>query len=167
MVAGRNGYDPVVLNRWTKEVLAIYAKLEEQRMENMRICKEIREPLNDLYEAADNAGLGKKAFKSHIKAELAKIKYERALAKAIPEDDDDREAYEALRAIAEAGDLFDHAVKEHDAAGDDDETDVRPRHLREKEAGRIGRENAAKIEKGIKSLGANVIGLPGAEATEA
>jgi hypothetical protein len=158
MSIGHNGVDTVALKRWTGEIMKVYQRLDEQRMENMRVCKEIREPLSDLYDAAANAGLGKKPFKSHIKAELAKLKYERALAKAVPEDDEDREAYEALRSIAEAGDLFDAAVKAHD-----DDADVRPRHLREQEADRIARANAAKIEKGIKPL----VGLPGADASEA
>lgn len=158
MVSGHNGVDPTVLVRWTNEILAIYRKLEDQRVANMNACKIIREPLPDLYEAAKNAGLNSKAFKAHIKVELAKLKFERACEKAEPSDDDDREAFEALRAVAEAGDLFDHAVKAHDAARDDDERDLRPRHLREADEARVA-ENVKKL-KGIR-------GLPGADNAEA
>jgi hypothetical protein len=156
MSVGHNGVDATVLNRWTGEILRVHQSLEDQRMENMRICKDIRERLPDLYESAVNAGLPKKAFKAHVKAELAKLKYERLCEKIVPEDEDDREAYEALRAVAEAGDLFDHAASK--LAGD--EEDVRPRSLREKEAARIARENTERLQAGMS-------GLPGAEATEA
>jgi hypothetical protein len=151
-VTGHNGVDPTVLGRWTKEVLAVHQKLEDQRVENMLVCKSIREPLPDLYEAAKNAGLNSKAFKAHIKVEIAKLKFERACKKAEPSDDDDHEAFEALRAVAEAGDLFDHAVKAHDAQAVDDNRDLRPRHLRETEDARIARENAARLEEGISPL---------------
>lgn len=163
MSVGHNGVDPVVLKRWTGEILKVHQRLEEAKMEHMRVCKEIREPLNDYYESAANAGLGKKPFKAHIKAELAKIKYDRALSAALPEDDDDRLVYERLRSIAEAGDLFDAAVKSHDDGAGAERTDVRPRHLREKESDRKARENGEKIMTGIKPL----IGLPGADAAEA
>lgn len=154
-----NGVDPTVLDRWTKEILRIHDKLDEQKMENMRICKEIREPLPDLYEAAKNAGLPIKAFRAHIKAELAKRNYERTLEKIIPEDEDDQAAFDAMRLIAEPGDLFDHAVKAHEA-GEDDNADLRPTHLREAEARRAREasedekqadENARRL-RGIKPL---------------
>lgn len=181
--AGHNGVDPKILARWTGEVLRIYDALDEQKIANMDKCKEIRKPLPDLFEAAKNAGLNLKAFKAHIKVELAQRAYDRALTKAEPEDDEDLEAFNALRAVAEAGDLFDAAVKDAEkraakkngaskpSSGDDDEKDVRPRHLRQLESDRaeeaqrqadesVGAQNAAMLQKGIS-------GLPGAEATEA
>jgi len=159
MVAGHNGVDATVLARWTKEILAVHDKLDAQKIANMNVCREIREPLPDLYEAAFNAGMPKKAFKAHIRAELAKRRYETLCENIVPEDDEDREAFEALRAVAEAGDLFDHAVKQHDSkTDDDDERDLRPRHLREVDKQRAA-ENAEKL-KGIR-------GLPGADSAEA
>lgn len=157
--AGHNGIDATVLARWTGEILAIHDKLDEQKIENMNKCKEIREPLPDLYEAAFNAGLPKKAFRAHIKLELAKRRYETFCENVIPDDEDDRASYEALRAVAEAGDLFDHAVKKHDAASDDEQKDLRPRHLKELDRQRA-EENARRLREGIS-------GLPGADATEA
>jgi hypothetical protein len=121
-------------------------------MNHMRICKEIREALPDLYESAVNAGLPKKAFKAHVKVELATLKHKRFCENVVPDDEDDREAYEALRAVAEAGDLFDHAVKKHDATEEDDDEDVRPRHLKDKEADRIARENAERLQAGIGAI---------------
>ena len=169
----QNSLDKTVLARWTGEIMSIYRKLEDQKMENLRRCKIIREPLPDLYDAAKNAGLPLKAFKAHVKAELAKIAYEKRLANIEPEDEDDAEAYELMRSIAQEGDLFDHAAKEHEAkptkadkAKKDDPgesgevVDLRPRHLRQSEADRAAEENAAKIAKGIK-------GLPGADAEHA
>ncbi|MBS4016786.1 MAG: hypothetical protein KGZ68_00995 [Dechloromonas sp.] len=164
--AGHNGVDPKVLARWTGEVLRVYDDLAAQKIANMDKCKEIREPLTDLYDAAKNAGLNLKAFKSHIKVELAQRAYERAVAKAEPEDDEDLEAFEALRAVAEAGDLFDAAVQANEKkkgggkkATDDDEKDVRPRHLKDLEQQRV-EENTRRLEEGIS-------GLPNADATDA
>jgi hypothetical protein len=150
---GKNSIDKVVLDRWTGEVLAIHTKLDDQRMENMRICKEIRSPLNDLYEAAKNAGLPLKAFKAHIKAELAQKAFDKRMHNIEPEDEDDRAAYDLLRSMATDGDLFDAAVKQHD-----DDRDLRPRHLREADAQTA--ENVHRLQTGME-------GLPGAEAAEA
>jgi len=110
-----NGVDKAVLDRWTREILRVHDKLDDQKMDNLRICKEIREPLNDLYEAASNAGLGSKAFKAHIKAELAKRAYEKRLSNIEPEDEDDAAIYAMMREIATPGDLFDAAAKSHEA----------------------------------------------------
>lgn len=161
---GHNGVDPTVLKRWTTEIMRVHDALDAQRIENMNACRQIREPLPDLYEAAKNAGLPSKAFKAHIKAELARRAYEKRLANIAPEDDDDSEAFEAMRAMAEDGDLFDHAVRQHDAKGgnEQDEDDPRPAFLREKHDATDVRvaENVARIKSGIK-------GMPGADATEA
>ena len=171
---GQNSMDRTTLARWSSEILRIYDKLDQAKMDHLLNCKSIREPLNDLYDAAKNAGLSSKAFKAFIKAELAKRAYEKRLENVTPDDEDDAEAYELMRSIAEEGDLFSAAVKardakapkdkpEKDAPGESGEVvDIRPRHLKQKEADRIGEENAAKIAKGIKP-----IGLPGADANEA
>ena len=159
MTTAGNGIDPTVLSRWTGEVMRVYSALDAQKIENMNVCRSIREPLPDIFERAKEAGLPLKAFKAHIKIERAKIAYDRACENATPEDDDDREAFEHLRSIAEDGDLFDHAVKEAQGNADDDDKDLRPRHLQEAEKQRVA-ENTARLEKGI-------IGLPGADATNA
>lgn len=163
---GRNGIDPVTVKRFLSEAMRVFEKLEAQRVANMNECREIRAPLKDIKKAAKNAGLPKAAFNSLIKSELAKRTYDRAIESATPEDDEDIEAWEQMRAIAQDGDLFDAAVKAN-APADDDATDVRPRHLREKESDRQARENGERVMKGIKPLGGNVIGLPGADATDA
>ena len=173
----QNSFDRTVLARWTGEILSVYRKLEDQKLENMRICKEIRAPLPDLYDAAKNAGLPLKAFKAHVKAELAKIAYEKRLANIEPEDEDDAEAYELMRSIAQEGDLFDHAAKEHAAKKGDDDVDLRPGFLKDKDikatikfgdgpevpfdADRVA-DNVRRLKKGIKP-----VGLPGADANEA
>jgi hypothetical protein len=165
---GQNSLDKTVLARWTGEILSIHRKLEDQKMENLRLCKIIRQPLPDLYDAAKNAGLPPKAFKAFIKAELAERAYKKRLENVTPEDDDDADAYELMRSIAQEGDLFDHAAKEHakgkpekDAPGESGEVvDIRPRYLKENEAARIAKENSDKLTKGI-------VGLPGADANEA
>ena len=159
-----NGIDKTILDRWTGEIMRVHAQLDSQKLDNMRICKEIREPLGDLYEAAKNAGLPSKAFKAHIRAELAKKAYETRLRNIEPEDEDEAAVYEMMREIATPGDLFDTAVKKHanrqqaksdamDSLGEDDE-DVRPRHLREKDAADDAQvaDNVRKLKRGIKPL---------------
>ena len=174
----QNSLDKTVLARWTGEILSIHRKLEDQKLENMRLCKIIREPLPDLYDAAKNAGLPLKAFKAHVKAELAKIAYEKQLENIEPEDEDDAEAYELMRSIAQEGDLFDHAAKGHeqkaakpakgakpkkDEPGESGEVvvDLRPRHLKQKEAERIAKENADRLASGISELTTADDGLGG------
>ena len=174
----QNSLDKTVLVRWTGEILSIHRKLEDQKLENMRICKEIRAPLPDLYDAAKNAGLPLKAFKAHVKAELAKIAYEKRLANIEPEDEDDAEAYELMRSIAQEGDLFDHAAKEHEAkAASDDDKDIRPGFLKDRGATatiKIGDGpeipfDGDRVAQNIKRLrsGIKAVGLPGADANEA
>jgi hypothetical protein len=174
---GQNSIDKTVLARWAGEILAIHSKLDDQKMENLRICKEIREPLADLYDAAKNAGLPSKAFKAYVKSELAKRAYEKRLANLEPEDEDDSAIYELMREIAQNGDLFDAAVKAHDAKKGDDDADLRPGFLKDKgvtatvkfgdgpevsfDAARVT-ENIRRLKTGIKP-----IGLPGADANEA
>jgi hypothetical protein len=161
--AGQNSIDPTTVKRFLGEALRVYEKLDSAKIEHMNNCREIRAPLKDIKKAAKNTGLPKAAFSALIKSELAKRTYDRAIENATPEDSEDVEAWKQMRAIAKDGDLFDAAVKANAPA--DDDADVRPRHLREKEADRIARENAEKIEKGIKPL--RVVGLPGADAVEA
>lgn len=160
---GHNGVDPTVLKRWTTEVMRVHDALDAQRIENMNACRKIREPLADLYEAAKNAGLPSKAFKSHIKAELARRAYEKRLANITPEDDDDAEAFEAMRAMAEDGDLFDHAVKQHDAKSPEaDEDDPRPAFLRKRDE-----EAAARVDENVLRLTKGIKGMPSGDATGA
>ncbi|HEY8066597.1 MAG TPA: hypothetical protein VIF40_18010 [Methylosinus sp.] len=165
--AGQNSIDPTTVKRFLGEAMRVYEKLDAQKIANMNECRQIRAPLKDIKKAAKNAGLPKAAFNSLIKSELAKRTYDRAVENATPEDDEDVEAWEQMRAIANEGDLFDAAVKANAPTGDD-ETDLRPRHLRDQEAERL-RENGERVMMGIKKLDekAAVIGLPGADATEA
>lgn len=154
-----NGFDPTTVKRFLNEALRIYDKLEAQRIANMNECREIRAPLKDIKKAAKNSGLPKAAFNALIKSELAKKTYDRAIEAATPEDDEDIEAWEQMRAIAGDGDLFDAAVKKHDASADD--ADIRPRFLQEKDAA------AEQVESNVRRLRSGITGLPNANATEA
>lgn len=160
--AGHNGFDVESAKRFTDEVMRVYQELEDLKIENMNKARVIRERFPDLYDAAKNAGVPLKPFKAHIKAIRAEQAYQRAIEKAKPEDSEDQEAWEMLRELATPGDIFAHAVKKHDAATDD--ADIRPRFLREKDAGSDQvASNVTRLEKGIKPLS----GLPGADAQEA
>jgi hypothetical protein len=144
-------FDATTVNRWLGEALRIYDKLEEQKIENMNACREIREPLKGIETAAKNSGIPLASFRALIKAELAERTYKRAIEKARPKDEDDADAWDALREIAADGkgdDLFAHAVARIDA----EERDLRPRTLQDREAERMAQENAARIAAGISEL---------------
>jgi len=141
--------------RWTEEAMRIYAELDEQKIENMNKCRQIRERLPEIYESAKNAGINVKALKAAVKVARAKMAFENAIEAATPEDDEDVAAFEYLRAIAVPGDLFEAATRSH--SNDEGDDDLRPNFLKNQEA---ARENTSRLKKGIK-------GLPGADAVEA
>lgn len=157
--AGTNGFDPTTVKRFLGEALRVYDKLDAAKIDHMNNCREIRSPLKDIKKAAKNAGLPKAAFNALIKSELAKKNYDRAIEAATPDDDEDIEAWEQMRAIAGDGDLFDAAVKKHDASSDD--SDLRPRFLQEKDA------EGEQVESNVRRLRSGITGLPGADAESA
>jgi hypothetical protein len=151
MDEGHNGFDSTSVKRFLGEAMRIHDKLDEAKIEHMNNCRDIREPLKGIETAARNAGLPLSAFRALVKAELAERNYKRAIEKARPKDEDDADAWDALREIAAEGkgdDLFAHAVARIDA----EERDLRPRTLQEREAERIAKENAARIAAGISEL---------------
>ena len=160
--AGSNEPDPVVVKRWLGEALKVYDQLDEQRIENMNECRRIRAQLPTIMESAKNAGLHSKAFKLLVKEALLQRKIEGLnddIDALTPEDDDDAEAFEQLRGIAQAGDLFAAAVDRHDrkqsAASHDDEDgdDPRPKFLKDKhDKADQTEENVSRLKKGIKGM---------------
>lgn len=171
MNEGHNGIDPVVAKRWLSEALRVYGDLDAQKIENMNAARAIRGRLPDIYESAKNAGLPLKAFKLMIKQRLIEQKIadlEQDINDLTPEDDEDAETFEQFQAaIGDFGELPLGAAALDRKAGEtsgnsDDERDVRPAFLREKDASdaEIGRANGEKVAKGIR-------GLPGADASEA
>ena len=108
MNIGHNGTEA---NRWVSEILRVYDQLDEARVEHMNRCRDIRGRLPDIYDAAKGAGLSVKALKSAIRVSLATRKLADLVEKVTPEDQDDADVFEQLRAIATPGDLFDFATK--------------------------------------------------------
>lgn len=159
--AGHNQIDKQVLARWLGEALRVYDELDAQKIDNMNRCRVIRGRLPGIYESAKAAGLPLKAFKLTVKAELferAKAAIDAKLDDLVPEDDEDAEAYEALRSMARDGDLFDAAVKKREAGQGDDDGDVRPAFLRNKGNSDANgteaqtAENVTRLKKGIKGM---------------
>jgi len=149
---GHNGFNATTVNRFLGEVLRVHDKLDEAKIEHMNNCREIREPIKRIEKQAKDAGIPLAAFRALIKSELAERAYKRAIDKARPNDEDDADAWDALREIAAEGkpdDLFSHAVKKHDE--EDEDRDLRPRTLREKEDD-AAKKNAKLIEEGISEL---------------
>lgn len=165
--AGSNEPDPVVVKRWLSEALKVYDQLDEQKIANMNECRRIRAQLPTIMESAKNAGLHSKGFRLLVKDALLQRKIEglhEDIDALTPDDEDDAEAFEQLRAIAERGDLFSAAVDRHDKAqaakkdGEDDD-DPRPQFLKDKhDKADQTAENVERLKKGIK-------GMPGADTT--
>lgn len=150
---GHNGINSTEAKRWLGEIARVYDELDELKIENMNRCRAVRERLPEIYELAKDAGMPIKALKAAVKIARAEKALDQLIEKATPEDEEDQEALDYLRQIAQQGDLFDAATRK---SGDDD-ADVRPGFLRDQDA---ARENGKRIKNGIK-------GLPGADATEA
>lgn len=108
---GHNGFDQNVAKRWIGEALRVYGELDEAKIEHMNRCREIRERLPEIYESAKNAGVNLRALKASIKVARATDAFEALIRKATPEDQEDREAFEYLAAIAAPGDLFEAALR--------------------------------------------------------
>lgn len=158
-----NSINSDAAKRWLGEALRVYDELEDLKVSNMNQARIIRSRLPGIYESAKGEGLPIKALKTVLKEELIKRKIaaaEAAIEALEPDDDEDAETLEQFRAAL--GDFADSplgkAAVDQKAAGDDD-SDLRPRHLKEAEAQRV-EENKRRLKDGIK-------GLPGAEATEA
>lgn len=105
------GHNDPEATRWITEINRGHEALEEQKIEHMNRCREIRERINQAYDAAKKAGLPIKQLKSAIRVSHATQKLAALVEKLTPEDPDDADAFERLRAIATPGDLFEFATK--------------------------------------------------------
>lgn len=151
---GHNGINESEAKRWLGEVARVYDELDELKIEHMNRCRAVRERLPEIYELAKDAGMPIKALKAAVKIARAEKALDQLIEKATPEDEEDQEALDYLRQIAQQGDLFDAATRKK---GDDGDDDLRPGFLKDQDA---ARENTTRLKKGIK-------GLPGADATDA
>ena len=156
--AATNGIDPKLLARFNGDLDRHEEEMASQRGIYMAFCKSRREMMGEVFEAAANAGIPKKAFKVHRKAAKLEDKV-RSLIDDL--DEDEAETVEMIRAAL--GQLADTPLGR--AASGNEDHDVRPNFLRNRDtlealggdddidAGAvIGAENAAKIKKGIKPL---------------
>ena len=155
-------YDEELVRELLGLAMEVYDALDEQKIKNMNECRVIRAPLKDIKQKARDAEIPMAAFNGLVKAELASRKYDKALEASVPEDPDDKKAYDRLIAIATEGDLFEHSAKKHASkaettADSDDEKDVRPAFLREKD------EEQAHIDENVTRLKRGVKGMPSAK----
>jgi hypothetical protein len=167
-MASANEIDAKMAKLFFGEIRRTFEDEETRRASFRGDMGALKQRREDIYERAESSGVPKKLLKARIKQWIEDKRIAEAKARreaAVPEDADDRSLFEQLcEALGEFGETpLGAAAKE--AAKSEDDTDVRPRHLREQEAELIARENAAKIEKGIKPL--KVVGLPGADAVDA
>jgi hypothetical protein len=173
--AGKNEFiDQQTATRFFAEVRRTYEDEETERASWRGKSAAIKQRRKGVYERAESSGIPTKVLKARVAQWIEDKRIAEAKARreaVVPDDIDDRAKFQQLcEALGDFKDLplgqaaVDAAAPAGGSQGDDD-ADIRPRHLREQEADRIARENAEKIEKGIKPL--RVVGLPGADAVEA
>lgn len=158
--AGHNAINPDIAQRWFKEATRVYEELDEQKMQHMNRCKDIRARLPEIYEKAEASGIPKKALKARLKHWIEDQRIAACEARkeaAVPEDDEDAEQFEQL--CEALGDFIDTPLGQAAAGGANDDQDVRPGFLKQQEEDRV-KENKRRLKSGIS-------GLPGADATEA
>lgn len=98
-----NQIDPVVAKRWVGEIERKFDDLASERGSYMAACKEIRTQIGDLKDAAENAGLPKRALNQILKERVLERKLE---ALRDIEDEDAADLAEQLRtALGDFGDL--------------------------------------------------------------
>lgn len=146
-----NTIDPTTAKRFVSEIESCLEELLSERGTYMSRCKGIRERIKDWKDAANEAGIPRKALNIELKRRDLESKIE-GLTKDLEEDDAD--VVEQLRdALGGFGDtpLGSAAIG---AASIDDlvaEHDPRPRFMKDAEAERVAKNKAA-IEGGIKPL---------------
>lgn len=150
-----NGYDPKLTKIFVDDIEKHHQELKTIAAERMAESKGVRETIAEIYDRAKDAGIPKRELKAVISARDLERRAKEARQKL---DEDQAETFDQIRLAL--GDLADTPLgkaatgtKKPSAvdslAGDDDEQDLRPRHLRNKD---VGTENAAKVAEGIKPL---------------
>jgi uncharacterized protein (UPF0335 family) len=153
-----NEIDPGRARHFLSQSMGVYDKLDAERISYMNRCKAIRGELPEIYDQAKDAGIPVRALKAEIKIKLEGRKIEKCRVRqeaAMPEDRSEKELFDQLvRALGDFGELplGAAAMSRAKPGDDDDEEDVRPRHLQEAERQRA--ENARNL-KGIGKLEAD------------
>jgi len=147
--AGTNGFDPDVLHALVDRIEGVVEDLLSERGSYMSKCRSMREDIANIYDEAKARGIPTKPLKKAVKARELTRKIE---ALRVDFDLIERETYDQIRHAL--GDLADTPLGEAAAKGSpgapDDEPDVRPGFLKDKDA----EASAANAEalKGIKPL---------------
>lgn len=137
---GTNGFDPKTAKQYLSDINRLEAEMESKKGEYMAWCKRQRELINGIYDRAKDSGIPKRPLKAYVNSAKL-IKRAGALIESLEEDDQDLvELLEKALGPLKGTPLGDAAVK---AASDDAEEDVRPRHLKQREADRKKERNDA------------------------
>jgi len=128
-----------------ERIESLHADLESEKGKYLRTCKVLREDIKQVYSEAKTAGVVVKALRGLVKwraLERDQEKIETGL------DDDEAAAYARLRETLGPLGASAAAAAGYGDQADDDDRDVRPRHLRladeerradENELARVGR----------------------------
>jgi hypothetical protein len=135
-----NGFDPKTAKQFLGDINRLEAEMESKKGEYMAWCKRQRELINGIYDRAKDSGIPKRPLKAYVKRAVL-LKRADAIVDVLEEDDQDlfEQLEEALGDYKDTP-LGQAAMK---AAGDEDEEDLRPRHLRQREKDRQAERDEA------------------------
>jgi len=136
---GTNGFDSKTAKQFLSDINRLEAEMESKKGEYMAWCKRQRELINGIYDRAKDSGIPKRPLKAYVSSAKL-IKRADALIESLDDDDQDLvECLEEALGPLKGTPLGDAAVK---AASNDAEEDVRPRHLKQREADRKKEQDA-------------------------
>jgi uncharacterized protein (UPF0335 family) len=118
---------------YLKRIENLLGDLDSKRGEYVAECKVLREDIKEIFVEAKDHGVPVKALKQLVKYRQLE-KRQQALSAGL--DTDEAAAYDTL--VEQLGELGmaakrAYAQKQNGGAGDDDDRDLRPRHLQENE----------------------------------
>lgn len=135
-----NGFDPERTKQCIDRIEAVLADIESIKGSAMAKCREKHDEIAEIYEEAKTAwGIPKRALKAVVKVRAAERKL-KAMREGL--EDDDQDSFDQIRHAI--GDLADTPLGQAalDAAKKGDDDDVRPRHLKQREADRKKEQDA-------------------------
>jgi uncharacterized protein YydD (DUF2326 family) len=90
---GANGASPEQVKEAFDEIIEFYGELASERGAYMQRCKQIRERMGEVYDAANDKGITRRVLKAKVKEHMTQ---EKLLAIRDGLEDDDRNEFDTL-----------------------------------------------------------------------
>lgn len=137
-----------LLDIFVKDIERHESQIESYKGEHMKRCKDVRDMISEVYDAAAKSGFSKKALKAVIKRRAYGRKMDN-LREDLAEDNLE-ETFDSM--CATLGMLADLPLGQAALSGKEPKEDPLSGLDSQDEFDRVGAENAAKIEAGITPL---------------